>query len=190
MIDNICEIIDLHKRLVTEFEKEGPLKIEEISNMLIQSLRQDGIIYLCGNGGSAADAQHIAGELIGKFKKIRKALPAIALTTDSSVLTCIGNDFGFDSVFSRQVEAMIKPKDILWVLSTSGKSKNIINVVKVAKEIGAKVIAFKGKTGSELERISDISLNVSSSATSSVQEIHQLAYHIICSLVEEKFTGI
>lgn len=188
MIDNISEMIDLHKRLVTEFEKEGPAKIEEISNILIESLKQDGVIYLCGNGGSAADAQHIAGELIGKFRKNRKALPAIALTTDSSVLTCVGNDFCFDDIFSRQVEALLKPKDILWTLSTSGKSQNIINAAKIANEKGAKVLAFTGKKGSKLEKISDICLNVQSSITSSIQEIHQLAYHIICGLVEEKFS--
>ena len=187
MRNKISKLIKLHKRLVNDFEKEGLDKIIKISNILTEALKQEGVIYLCGNGGSAADAQHIAGEFIGRFKKERKALPAISLTTDTSVITCIGNDFGFDYIFYRQVEALVRPKDILWVLSTSGLSKNIIAAAKLVKEKGAKVIAFVGKQGSELEKISDICLNVNSSVTCVVQEIHQLAYHIISDLVEQRF---
>lgn len=187
MRHRISEVIKLHKRLVSEFEKESLVKVIEISNIINESLNQGGTIYLCGNGGSAADAQHIAGEFIGRFKKERKALPAIAITTDTSVLTCVGNDFSFDDIFSRQVEALVGPKDILWALSTSGSSMNIITAAKLAKEKKTKVVVFAGKTGSELEKVSDICLNVRSSVTSAVQEIHQLAYHMICNLVEEIF---
>jgi len=180
------ELINLHKRLVNEFENKEVDNIKKISNTLIGSLKKGGMIYLCGNGGSAADSQHLAGEFIGRFKKDRKAIPAISLTTDTSVLTCVGNDFRFDDIFSRQIEALIKPRDILWSFSTSGSSKNIIAAAKMAKEKGAIVLAFTGKPGSKLEKISDLCLNVNSSTTSAVQEIHQLAYHIICCLVEQR----
>ena len=187
MKEIIAESINLHKELVERFEKTGIDVILDISKTIINSLNKNGCIYLCGNGGSAADAQHIAGELIGRFKKNRKALPAVALSTDTSILTCISNDFSFEDIFSRQLEALLKPADVLWALSTSGKSPNIISAAKLAKEKGAKVIAFTGRSGSKLEEISDLCLSVNTDASSTAQEIHQLAYHIICELVENEF---
>ncbi len=186
--EKIVESIKLHKELVEKFEKTRIDMILDISKTIINSLNKNGCIYLCGNGGSAADAQHIAGELIGRFKKDRKALPAVALSTDTSILTCISNDFSFEDIFSRQVEALLKPSDVLWALSTSGKSPNIISAAKLAKEKGAKVIAFTGKPGSKLEEISDLCLSVNTDASSNAQEIHQLAYHIICELIENEFS--
>jgi len=174
----------LHKKYIEDFEKNDLDKIINISQVIIESLRGDSIIYICGNGGSAADAQHIAGEFIGRFKCERKALPAIALATNTPVITCIGNDYGFDNIYKRQVEALLKKGDILWALSTSGCSPNIIEAVKTAREKGAKVISFTGVKGSKLEAVSDICLNINTDITAVVQEVHQLAYHLVCDLVE------
>jgi D-sedoheptulose 7-phosphate isomerase len=176
--------IDAHKKLLTEFESFSPVILQKISLLIIDTFKQGGFLYLCGNGGSASDAQHVAGELIGRFKTERKPLPAIALNTDTSVLTCIGNDYSFKDVFARQVEALLRKGDILWTFSTSGNSPNIIAAAEAARLKFAKVIAFTGKENSQLEKISDICLCVRTSVTSNAQEMHQLAYHTICDLVE------
>ena len=170
----------------SEGDRSLATTVTPAADMIVESLNSNGFIYLCGNGGSAADAQHIAGEFVGRFKLSRQALPAIALSTNTSVLTCIGNDYNFENIFERQLEAFIKQNDILWVLSTSGLSTNIINAAKVARKKMAKIIAFIGKSGSELENIADLCIYVNSSVASSIQEIHQIAYHIICDLVESK----
>ena len=170
---------------VTKLEKTGIQTILSIAETIITALERDGRIYLCGNGGSAADCQHIAGELIGRFRRERKALPTIALSTDTSVLTCIGNDYSFEDVFARQVEALVKQNDVLWAFSTSGSSANVVKAVKLAKTHGAKVIAFTGKAKSPLEEIADQCLCAATPQTSTAQEVHQLAYHIICDLVEQ-----
>lgn len=187
MNNEINEAIRLHKKLIRDFEKDGTKIILEIVEMIYKSLQKGGCIYLCGNGGSAADAQHIAGEFVVRFKHNRKSLPAVALTTDSSILTGIGNDYSFEEIFSRQIESLVGSSDIVWVLSTSGKSKNILAVAKLARQKGAKVITFTGKSGNELEKISDITLNVNTSLCSAAQEIHEIAYHMICDLIEKKF---
>ena len=154
--------------------------------MITECFSNDGRIYLCGNGGSAADTQHIAGELVGRFARERKAFPAVALTTDTSVITSIANDYSFDQIFTRQIEGLMSSKDVLWVFSTSGTSKNIIAAALLAKKMGAKVLAFTGKADTELEKNADLTISIPSPTTASAQEIHQLAYHIICDLVEEK----
>jgi D-sedoheptulose 7-phosphate isomerase len=187
MEQTVRAAIELHRILLEEFESAGVKKVIEIADMIVSSLKEEGCVFLCGNGGSAADAQHIAGEFVGRFRRDRRALPAVALSTDTSVMTCIGNDYSFEDIFIRQVDALMSPRDILWAFSTSGTSKNILTAARRAKEKGAKVIAFTGRPGSELETISDITLCINSSTTSSVQEIHQLAYHIICELVEVNF---
>lgn len=150
-------------------------------------MKQNHRVYICGNGGSAADAQHIAGELIGRFKRQRKALAVVALTTDTSVLTALANDYAYDNVFARQVEALVEKGDILWALSTSGTSANVIKASKLAKKKGAFILAFTGRAESRLERLADICLCAESDSTARSQEIHQLAYHIICDLVEQSF---
>jgi len=187
MQEEIKEYLKLHKKLVNDFENKSVDIIYKISEIITSVIRNDGNIYLCGNGGSAADVQHIAGELIGRFTKDRRALPAVSLSTDTSVLTCIGNDFSFDSIFSRQVEALVRKKDILWAFSTSGSSPNILKAAETARRKKAKIIAFTGTDGSELERISDICFSPGTKITSIAQEIHQLAYHLICKLVEDHF---
>lgn len=183
----ITEAIEEHKRLVGEFEATGAETITAIAEMVIESLSQNGCVYLCGNGGSAADCQHIAGEFVGRFRRERKPLPAVAFSTDTSVMTCIGNDYGFEDIFTRQVEAMVNAGDILWAFSASGSSPNVVAAAKLAKEKAAKVIAFTGRGDSELEKIADICLCADSKWTSSAQEIHMLAYHIICDLLDNKF---
>jgi D-sedoheptulose 7-phosphate isomerase len=176
--------IEAHKKLVSFFENNSIEILTMISQLIAETFNNKGCLYLCGNGGSAADAQHVAGEFVGRFLKDRRALPAISLSTDSSVLTCIGNDYSYKEIFSRQLEALAKPGDILWVLSTSGNSENIIAAIETARTKSMKIIAFTGKVKSKIETLSDITLCASTNETSHAQEIHQLAYHIICGLVE------
>ena len=185
----IIDTIETHKRMLVEFQENSIETIAAISDAITRALEKNGTIYLCGNGGSAADAQHIAGELVGRFRKERKALAAVALSTDTSVMTCIANDYAYENVFTRQVEALVREGDILWAFSTSGTSKNIILAAESAKNKGAYVIAFTGRINSKLEQISDICFCAEDESTARSQEIHQLAYHIICDLVECNFTN-
>ena len=186
---HITEAIETHKKMTANFEKDGVEKIATITEAITTALQQGGTIYLCGNGGSAADAQHIAGELVGRFTRERKALAAVALSTDTSVLTCIANDYSYEKVFARQAEALVRKDDILWAFSTSGTSANVIAAAQIAKEKGAHIIAFTGRSGSELEHIADICFCADAESTARSQEIHQLAYHIICDLVERGFAN-
>ncbi len=185
----ITEAVETHKKMTADFEEVGVETIVAIAETITSVLRQGGTVYLCGNGGSAADAQHIAGELVGRFTRERKALPAVALSTDTSVLTCIANDYSYENVFARQAEALIRKGDILWAFSTSGTSANVIAAAKVAKDKGASVIAFTGRSSSRLEQIADICFCADAESTARSQEIHQLAYHIICDLVERGFAN-
>ena len=137
----------------------------EISKIISKSLKQNGTIYLFGNGGSAADAQHVAAELVGRFARERKALPAEALTTNTSILTAIGNDYDFSDIFSRQVSAKVGPNDIVVGISTSGKSKNVLNGLKEAKSVGAKTIGFTGQDPNEMKQLTDICLCIPSKST-------------------------
>jgi len=187
--ENVIErIIDTHKTMVAQFEQTAVGILTGIAELIVKSLRAGGTLYLCGNGGSAADAQHVAGEFIGRFQTERRPLPAIALSTDSSVLTCIGNDYDYDSVFARQAEALVKPGDVLWAFSTSGTSPNVLKAVDVAKRKGARIIAYTGRANSALEAQADLCLCAEATATARSQEIHQLGYHIVCDLVERSFT--
>jgi D-sedoheptulose 7-phosphate isomerase len=186
---HITEAIETHKKMTADFEKDGIQIIADIAEAIITALRQDGTIYLCGNGGSAADAQHIAGEFVGRFARERKALPAVAFSTDTSVITCVANDYSYEKVFARQAEALVRKGDILWAFSTSGTSANVIAAARIAKEKDVRVIAFTGRSGSELQQMADICLCADSESTARSQEIHQLAYHIICDLVERDFAN-
>jgi len=184
----IIQIIETHKKMTVRLQKAGIDTIVAIAEMLTGTLKQNGTIYLCGNGGSAADAQHIAGEFVGRFCRERKALAAVALSTDTSILTSVANDYTYERVFARQVEGLVREGDILWALSTSGASANITLAAKTAKEKDARIIAFTGQKNSELEKIADICFCADNESTARSQEIHQLAYHIICDLVEQNFT--
>lgn len=183
----IREAMETHKKLVAQFERSAAAVIVAASEAIVETFKNGGTLYLCGNGGSAADAQHIAGEMVGRFRTERRALPAVAFSTDTSVLTCVANDYSYDDVFARQAEALIKPGDILWGLSTSGASPNVIRAAEVAKRRGARVMAFTGRNDSKLQALADICLCADSQVTARSQEIHQLAYHIICDLVEQCF---
>ncbi len=181
------ETVQDHQTLVGRFEREGAEMVGQIAAMITESLTAGGTLYLCGNGGSAADAQHIAGEFVGRFRTERRALPAVALSTDTSVLTCIANDYDYESVFARQVEALVKEGDVLWAFSTSGISPNVLKAARLARHQGARIIAFTGRANSSLEEIADLCLCADAKATARSQEIHQLAYHIVCDLVERSF---
>lgn len=185
----IIETIETHKKMTAELQESGIETVVSIAQAITRALEQNGTVYLCGNGGSAADAQHIAGELVGRFRRERKALAAVALTTDTSIITSIANDYAYENVFARQVEALVREGDILWAFSTSGSSANVIAAVQSAKKKGAYVIAFTGTNNSTLEQIADICFCADAESTARSQEIHQLAYHIICDLVECSFAN-
>ena len=156
-------------------------------NDMAERLKRGGRILVCGNGGSAADAQHFAAELSGRYVKERRALAGLALTTDTSALTAIGNDYGFDLVFSRQVEALGRPGDLLVGISTSGNSANIIRAVEAAKGQGMKTLGLLGKDGGSLKDLVDEALVVPSIVTARVQEIHQMIYHFWCEVIDTHF---
>ena len=183
----IAKTLDAHEQLLNQFRQNNAETIAAAAEMIIHALKNGGTVYICGNGGSAADAQHIAAELVGRFTRERKALPAVALSTDTSILTSIANDYTYEKVFARQVEALVREGDVLWAFSTSGASANVIAAAKLAKEKGASLLAFTGRTGATLEQLADICICAGSESTARSQEIHQLAYHIICDLVEMSF---
>ena len=162
--------------------------IENTVNIISSSFRKGKKLVIFGNGGSAADAQHIAAELIGRFQMKRDSLPAIALTTDSSILTSIGNDFSFNDIFSRQVEGLVNSGDVVLGISTSGNSINIINGLKSAKSKNAKTISILGNNGGKIKNFSDVSIIVNSSSTPRIQEVHRIIYHIICEHIEKKLS--
>lgn len=164
---------------------EGPL--EEASKLAVDTLKAGNKILFFGNGGSAADAQHIAAELTGRYKTERRGLPGIALTTDTSALTAIGNDYGYDRVFDRQVESLANEGDLLLGISTSGNSKNVINAFKIGKEIGCKIIGFTGRDGGEMNNYCDVNLVVPSDDTPRIQEMHILFGHTICQIIDDNF---
>jgi len=161
--------------------------IEKVSNMAIDTLKNGNKILLCGNGGSAGDAQHISAELTGRYKKERRGLPAIALSTDTSAITAIGNDYGYDRIFDRQVEAIGNSGDMLIAISTSGNSQNVILALKVAKDMGMSCIGFSGKDGGDMDSLCDINLVVPSNDTARIQETHILIGHIICQNIDNAF---
>ena len=164
-------------------------QIAQASRIIIDCLNSGGKVMICGNGGSAADSQHIAAELVGRFKRERRALAAIALSTDSSILTSLANDYSFDRVFSRQVEALGSTGDLLILISTSGNSANLIEAARAAKEGEIRTMALLGRDGGKVVGEVDFSIIVPSSDTARIQEGHMLIYHIICDLVEEELAG-
>lgn len=159
--------------------------IAQCATMLCHSLRSGGKVLIMGNGGSAADAQHFAAELVGRFLKNRPALPAIALTTDTSILTAIGNDFGFSRIFSRQLEALVAPEDVVIGISTSGQSENILQGLLYAQERGCRTLGFLGNDGGKIGTLVDLALIVPEQHTPFIQEAHLTIIHILCDLVEE-----
>lgn len=183
------EAFDNHGALLAEVKKLRP-QIESLIGTAIEALEGGRKILLCGNGGSAADAQHIATELTGRYLvKGRRALPAIALTTDTSALTAIGNDFGFDTVFSRQVEALADSGDLVIGISTSGNSSNVFEAVATGKRLGCKTAAFLGGDGGRIKSLADHAVVIPSPDTPRIQEMHILIAHILCDAIDQHFSS-
>lgn len=162
-------------------------QVARAADMIIQSYLSGGRLYIAGNGGSAADAQHIAAEMVGKLALDRTPLPAFAMTVDSSLLTAVGNDYGYNDIFSRQVEGLMGPKDIFWGITTSGNSVNLLEAYKMCRKVGAKSILLSGKDGGETQKqkLADIAILAPGSHTARIQECHIAIYHCICFLTEK-----
>ena len=183
-IDEINTIFDDSIDVITK-SKNLSEKLNESATKIISCLKNNGKVILFGNGGSAADAQHMAAELIGRFKIERESVPAIALTTDTSVITSIGNDYGFNEIFSRQCESLVHKNDIIIAISTSGNSNNVINGIMKAKEKGSFVIGLTGSSGGKLKSEVDLLLDIPSNDTARIQEGHRLIIHSLCQLIEK-----
>jgi len=177
-IDELTAVLDV-------ILQECGESIEQATELIAESYRNGGGVFLFGNGGSAADAQHIAGELNGRFLKDRRPLKAQALSADSSVLTCIGNDYACDQIFSRPLEANGREGDVAWALSTSGNSPNVVEALKKAKELGLKTIAMTGQSGGKCADIVDVLISIPSDFTPHIQEAGTLIYHCICEQIEQ-----
>ncbi|HCU84025.1 MULTISPECIES: SIS domain-containing protein [unclassified Methylophilus] len=175
-----------HAAHVAMFQALEPLfpLISDVGNLLRDCIQRGGKVLLCGNGGSAADSQHIAAEIVGRFKKERKGLPSIALTTDTSILTSVGNDYGYDYIFARQVEALCRPEDILIGLTTSGNSANVVRAIEAANDIGATTIGLTGGSGGKLNVLCTHNIVVPSSVTARIQEAHIFIGHCLCEILE------
>ena len=174
------------------FVKESHQSLIDLACQMVMCIRQSGKILIFGNGGSAADAQHMAAELVSRFLINRRPMAAIALTTDTSIITAVANDFSFDEVFSKQMQALGKPEDLALGISTSGGSANVIKAIEVAKEIGMRTAALTGGLagdGGELGKVADLILNVPGAKTQHIQEVHLWAEHLLCELVEQEIFG-
>lgn len=179
-----------HEKIVEESLAQLLSEIQKTAEVLIGAASSGHKILTCGNGGSAADAQHLAAEWVCRYKNDRRPLAAIALTVDTSALTAISNDYDFENVFSRQVEALGVAEDVLVAFTTSGKSKNILKALQVAKNNGLKTIVLTGEKGGNLKSIADITLVIPSEETARIQEIHELIYHIWCEIIDERLAII
>jgi len=186
MIDFIDRELNKAADLIAAIREDRALlaQVVDSAELIVNTLKVGGKVLLAGNGGSAADAQHIAGEFVSRFHYDRPGLPAIAITTDTSILTAIGNDYGYDRLFSRQVQALGNKGDVFVGISTSGNSANIVEALKVAKEQGLKTIGFTGNKGGKMLEMCDIALRMPSPETPKIQEGHIVIGHIICGLVE------
>ena len=186
MIDLIDRALKEHGSLVDLVRRDFMPSLAAAASVLIECSLSGGKIMWCGNGGSAADSQHLAAELIGRFRRERQPIASIALTTDSSVLTCVGNDYGFSDVFSRQAEALTNTGDVLVAISTSGNSQNVLRAVQVVKAKGGRCIGLLGCDGGGLKSLCDLSLVIPSRDTARIQEMHITIGHILCDLLEAK----
>ncbi len=186
MTDSMESQFEEHHRVVSAAKGQIAL-FGQIADRIIACFDGGGRLFLLGNGGSAADAQHIAAELVGRFRLDRKALPAVALTTDTSILTAVSNDIGAEQCFARQVEAHVGDQDVVWALSVSGRSPNVIRAMKRARVLGAGTIGFTGRSGGLLSDLCDLCFQVGSDRSDRVQEMHQLAYHLVCERIERNY---
>lgn len=184
--ESIRESISVKERIIGQ----GAVGvIARMAEIVIEALNEGHALYVVGNGGSAADSQHIAGELVGRFLLRRRALRCVALTTDTSIITAVANDMGFRDIFARQVEALVKEGDVLLAISTSGNSLNINLAVEAAQELGAKAIALSGRKGGELANLADVCLTVPAETSPRIQEAHIMIAHILCELIEKEVCG-
>lgn len=180
--DGLRELADLATRVANALGSDMDRALE----MVRETVSRGGTLFFCGNGGSAADAQHMATEYVVRYMRNRRAYPAVALTTDTSLITAAGNDIGFDLVFARQVEALAKPNDLLVIHSTSGNSPNVLRAAEAAHEKGVKVLAFSARDGGELRKLADHSIVIPTSRTDRAQELHLCIEHLICDYVERE----
>lgn len=178
--DGLRELASLAQRVAESMEAD----LERALTMVSEAVARGGTLFFCGNGGSAADAKHIATEYVVRYSRNRGAYPAVALTTDTSILTAAGNDFGFDEIFARQVDALVKPADLLVIHSTSGNSPNVVCAAKSAKAKGVRVLAFSARDGGALRDLADHSVIIPTSRTDRAQELHLCVEHLICDYVE------
>ncbi len=177
------EVVAEHQGVVAAVVEQGEV-LDRIVQVIGDCLTSGRRVYTFGNGGSAADAQHIAAELLGRFKSDRQALPALALTTDSSTMTAISNDLGYDRIFARQLEGFVQPGDVAWALSTSGNSPNVIAGIEVARQRGAGVVGFTGQSGGAMAELCTHLFKAPHTSSDRIQEAHVLAYHFVCERVE------
>jgi len=184
---DVVSVIDEHLSIVSQVKDLAPA-ITQVARKMIAVLRGGGKVLWMGNGGSAADSQHLAGELVGRFARERRGLASVALTTDTSILTAVANDYCFDRVFSRQIEALCFPQDMVVAISTSGNSKNVLFGVSAAKKIGAYTVGLSGESG-KLAEMADMCISVPTHNTARIQEAHILVGHILCDSVERAFCG-
>jgi D-sedoheptulose 7-phosphate isomerase len=186
IVDEISRQMKAHINVIRMVEEQMADSIVACVELLVDALSKGGKLLLMGNGGSAADAQHFAAEMVGRFLMERRALPAIALTTDTSILTAVSNDFGFDDVFSRQVEALTNPGDVLVGISTSGNSHNVKRALEAGQKLGAKTVGLLGRDGGVIGPVVDLNLTVACPETPRIQEAHLVIIHILCDLVEKE----
>ena len=187
LITMIEKELQSHQKMIEKTIEVMIPEIEEAAKIVVETLKNGNKILLCGNGGSASDSQHIAAELVGRYKTERRGLPAISLNTDTSAMTAISNDYGYDRGFDRQVEALAREGDLLIAISTSGNSINIISAVAIAKLLGCRTIGLSGKEGGDMNRICHLNLVVPSDDTPRIQEMHILIGHILCQAVDNAF---
>jgi len=178
-----------HREVMEALERELGPKMIQVTDLLVDTFRSGKKLLVMGNGGSAADAQHLAGEIVGRFRLERRGLPAIALSTDSSILTAVGNDYGFEAIFSRQVEALAQEGDVVIGISTSGSSPNVLSALRLAREMGCRTVGLLGKDGGSIREMVDIELTVPGQDTPRIQEGHITIIHILCELVEQALFG-
>ena len=178
-------LIEEHERAIADMKTECLTDISRFAEACREAIAGGHTVYLMGNGGSACDCQHFAAELVGRFQKERQAMASVALTTDTSILTALANDYGFDVVFSRQVEALVRPGDVVVGLSTSGSSTNILRGMAKAKEKGAFTVGMTGRSGGKMKALCDVCIRIPSDVTARIQEAHLLVEHLVCQRIEE-----
>lgn len=185
----VANALKEHQKIFDDIKTALPGEILSVAEVCAAALKKGNKLLFCGNGGSAADSQHLAAEFVGRFQTERAGLAAIALTTDTSVLTAVGNDYGYDKVFSRQIEALGQKGDVLFALSTSGESANVLKAVEAAKTKGLAAVGLTGRDGGSIAKTCDICINIPHQKSARIQEMHIMIGHIICELLDDVKNG-